>query len=126
MRQAPRSPLSFKLQRVANVSEHPPPSTRLMSCAHIANRQLSRIIGASPPLNAPAQALSGDETKRRMALVNADREIVRKIMTEPGPRWEPQSPARAENAANFFRGRPMHLSSKACGEAGAMPLESRL
>src|SRR6266699_5761246 len=47
MRQAPRSPLSFKLQRVANVPEHPPPSTRLMSCAHIANRQLSRIIGAS-------------------------------------------------------------------------------
>src|SRR6516162_3004180 len=46
MRQAPRSPLSFKLQRVANVPEHPPPSTRLMSCAHIANRQLSRIIGA--------------------------------------------------------------------------------
>ena len=26
--------------------EHPPPSTRLMSCAHIANRRLSRIIGA--------------------------------------------------------------------------------
>ena len=46
MRQVPRSPLSFKLQRVANVPEHPPPSTRLMSCAHIANRQLSRIIGA--------------------------------------------------------------------------------
>src|SRR5262245_26658705 len=58
---------------------------------------------SSPPLNVPAQALSGDETKRRMALVNADREIVRKIMTEPGPRWEPQSPPRAENAANFFR-----------------------
>ena len=57
---------------------------------------------SSPPLNAPAQALSGNETKRRMALVNADREIVRKIMTEPGPRWEPQSPPRAENAANFF------------------------
>src|SRR5262249_25941107 len=55
---------------------------------------------SSPPLNAPA--LSGDETKRRMALVNADREIVRKIMTEPGPRWEPQSPPRAENGANFF------------------------
>src|SRR2546422_9988273 len=47
MRQVPRSPLSFKLQRVANVPEHPPPSTRLMSCAHIANRRLSRIIGAS-------------------------------------------------------------------------------
>src|SRR5947199_4830017 len=46
MRQVPRSPLSFKLQRVANVPEHPPPSTRLMSCAHIANRRLSRIIGA--------------------------------------------------------------------------------
>src|SRR5215471_13955412 len=58
---------------------------------------------SSPPLNAPAQALGGDETKRRMAtLVNADREIVRKIMTEPRPRWEPQSPPRAENAANFF------------------------
>ena len=39
--------LSFKLQRVANVPEHPHPSTRLMSCAHIANRQLSRIIGAT-------------------------------------------------------------------------------
>src|SRR2546425_4038717 len=52
MRQAPRSPLSFKLQRVANVPEHPPPSTRLMSCAHIANRQLSRIIGASRLSNA--------------------------------------------------------------------------
>src|SRR5438445_8333254 len=47
MRQVPRSPLSFKLQRVANVPEHPPPSTRLMSCAHIANRRLSRIIGVS-------------------------------------------------------------------------------
>ena len=47
MRQAPRSPLSFKLQRVANVPEHPPPSTRLRSCAHIANRRLSRIIGVS-------------------------------------------------------------------------------
>src|SRR5262249_56725868 len=85
---------------------------------------------SSPPLNAPAQALSGDETKRRMALVNADREIVRKIMTEPGPRWEPQSPPRAENAANFFRWAPMHLSSKARwatrGEAGATPLETRL
>src|SRR5207249_10558253 len=46
MRQVPRSPLSFKLQHVANVPEHPPPSTRLMSCAHIANRRLSRIIGA--------------------------------------------------------------------------------
>ena len=57
----------------------------------------------SSPLNAPAPALSGNETKRRMALVNADHEIVRKIMTEPGPRWEPQSPPRAENAANFFR-----------------------
>src|SRR6516225_712226 len=31
MRQAPRSPLSFKLQRVANVPEHPLPSTRIVS-----------------------------------------------------------------------------------------------
>src|SRR2546426_9851383 len=53
MRQVPRSPLSFKLQRVANVPEHPPPSTRLMSCAHIANRRLSRIIGVRC-LKAPA------------------------------------------------------------------------
>src|SRR5215831_14980609 len=76
-------------------------------------RRKQKKPASSPPLNAPAQALSGDETKRPMALVNADREIVRKIMTEPGPRWEPQSPPRAENAANFFGGRPMHLSSKA-------------
>src|SRR6516164_6450958 len=47
MRQVPLSPLSFDPQRVANVPEHPPPSTRLRSCAHIANRRLSRIIGAS-------------------------------------------------------------------------------
>jgi hypothetical protein len=37
-------------QRVANVPQHPPPSTRLMSCARIANRQLPRIIGASAVL----------------------------------------------------------------------------
>src|SRR5262245_57560495 len=66
-------------------------------------KQKANTSKPASPLNAPAQALSGDETKRRMALVNADREIVRKIMTEPGPRWEPQAPPRAENAANFFR-----------------------
>src|SRR5262249_25862279 len=60
----------------------------------------------SAPLTAPAPALSGDETKRRMALVNADREIVRKIMTEPGPR-----PRRGPKMRPpFFGGRPMHLS----------------
>src|SRR5262249_40657854 len=48
-----------------------------------------------------------------LALVNADREIVRKIMTEPGPRWEPQSPPRPKMRPTFFGGRPMHLSSKA-------------
>src|SRR5262249_47798262 len=67
---------------------------------------------SSPPLNAPAQALSGDETKRPMALVNADREIVRKIMTEPGPRWEPQSPAEGRKCGQLFgraRGRPMQV-----------------
>src|SRR6266487_3910838 len=46
MRQVPLSPLSFDPQRVANVPQHPPPSTRLMSCARIANRQFPRIIGA--------------------------------------------------------------------------------
>ena len=75
---------------------------------------------SSPPLNAPAQALSDDETKRRMALANADREIVRKIMTEPGPRWEPQSPPRAENAANFFRS-----SARAAWGRGGLVLLSR-
>src|SRR5262249_40438797 len=38
---------------------------------------------AKPALNAPVQALSGDEAKRRAAKVNADREIVFRIMTEP-------------------------------------------
>jgi hypothetical protein len=38
--------LSFNLQRVANVPQHPSPLTRLMSCARIANRRLPRIIGA--------------------------------------------------------------------------------
>src|SRR5262249_62130635 len=85
---------------------------------------------SSPPLNVPAQALSGDETTRPMALVNADREIVRKIMTEPGHAGS-RSPRRGPKMRpTFFGGRPMHLSSKArqatCGEAGATPLESRL
>ena len=44
-------------------------------------------------------------TKRRMALVNADREIVRKIMTEPGPRWEPQFPAEGRKCGQLFSGR---------------------
>jgi hypothetical protein len=39
--------LSFNLQRVANVPQHPSPLTRLMSCARIANRRLPRIIGVS-------------------------------------------------------------------------------
>src|SRR5262249_20907092 len=46
MRQVPLSPPAPTSKRVANVPEHPPPSTRLMSCARIANRQLPRIIGA--------------------------------------------------------------------------------
>src|SRR6266446_2468163 len=47
MRQVPLSPPAPTSKRVANVPEHPPLSTRLMSCARIANRQLPRIIGAS-------------------------------------------------------------------------------
>ena len=46
------------LQHVANVPEHPPPSSRLMSCAHIANRQLSRIIGAREDPPAPRSTIS--------------------------------------------------------------------
>ena len=61
-----------------------------------------------------------------MALVNADREIVRKIMTEPGPRWEPQSPPRAENAANFWAANAPFEQGAVGSEAGATPLESRL
>jgi hypothetical protein len=45
-----------------------------------------------------AASVDQARTVLRMALVNADREIVRKIMTEPGPRWEPQSPPRAPGA----------------------------
>src|SRR6516162_2009294 len=91
-----------------------------MRCAREFLRRPTAHTASSPPLNAPAQALSGDETKRRMALVNADREIVRKIMTEPGPRWEPQSPPRAENAANFFRS-----SARAAWGRGGLVLLSR-
>src|SRR5262249_55054641 len=68
---------------------------------------------SSPPPNAPAQALSGDETKRRMALVNADREIVRKNMKSRGHAGSRSPPRGPENAATFFGGRPMPLSSKA-------------
>ena len=68
---------------------------------------------SNPPFNAPAQALSGDETKRQMALVNADREIVRKIMTSRGHAGS-RSPRRGPKMRpTFFGGRPMHLSSKA-------------
>ena len=38
---------------------------------------------AKPARNAPVQAVSGDEAKRRMAAVNARRDIDFKIMTEP-------------------------------------------
>src|SRR6516164_2912189 len=65
MRQAPRSPLSFKLQRVANVPEHPLPSTRLMSCTHIANRQLSRIIGSRSTQGGLQKFRAGGKTRPR-------------------------------------------------------------
>src|SRR5262245_36481447 len=87
MRQAPRSPLSFKLQRVANVPEHPPPSTRLMSCAHIANRQLSRIIGAS-------------SVTRVIRLLNAlePGRIIRPKPIDPAATMPPQKPDRSAEA----------------------------
>src|SRR5262249_53345240 len=46
MRQVPLSPPAPTSKRVANVPEHPPPSTRLMPCAHVANRHIPQIIGA--------------------------------------------------------------------------------
>jgi hypothetical protein len=49
MRQVAALALSFNHQRVANVPEHSPPSTRLMRCACIAKRLLPRIIGAREP-----------------------------------------------------------------------------
>jgi hypothetical protein len=38
----------------------------------------------------PPPAVSGAEAERRRQAVNARRDIDHKIMTEPGPRWEPQ------------------------------------
>ena len=75
MRQVPLSPLSFDPQRVANVPEHPPPSTRLMSCAHIANRQLSRIIGArhSVSLREGPQRNPGHQDKSRQLAEASER-----------------------------------------------------
>src|SRR5262249_56136711 len=49
--------------------------------------------------------LGGEETKGGMALVNAAREIVRKIMTGPRPRWEPQFPAEGRKCGQLFSGR---------------------
>src|SRR5262249_27513497 len=86
MRQVPRSPLSFKLQRVANVPEHPPPSTRLMSCAHIANRRLSRIIGArngsdlQVGLDHPDEQIG--QTLMMDALASADGDFVGGIVSQ--------------------------------------------
>src|SRR5262249_53768001 len=51
--------LTFTLQRVANVREHAPPAARLLSCAHIANRQLPRIIRASCRRNSLRWVLEG-------------------------------------------------------------------
>ena len=45
---------------------------------------------ANTPKPAPPGTVSGDEAKRRMARVNSDYATVHRIMTEPGPRWEPQ------------------------------------
>jgi len=47
-------------------------------------------LNQKPKLNQPPQAVSGDEAKRRMAQVNADRGTVHQIMTEPGRRFEPR------------------------------------
>ena len=70
--------LSFNLQRVANVPQHPSPLTRLMSCARIANRRLPRIIGArSPPRGAGGSGgtdvhLRGDGCARPPPRCNVD------------------------------------------------------
>src|SRR5262249_47740398 len=45
---------------------------------------------AKPAPNAPVQAVSGDEAKRRMAKVNADRSIEFRIMNAPVGRNAPQ------------------------------------
>src|SRR4051794_25164134 len=80
MRQAPRSPLSFKLQRVANVPERPPPSTRLMSYAHIANRRLSRIIGARSTTPKSTTALCDTTHSTPTGVVSARRKaLIRRL-----------------------------------------------
>src|SRR5262245_31214189 len=55
MRQAPRSPLSFKLQRVANVPEHPPTVDVMRSDRQspaLTNNWCS-ATGESPPRDTP-------------------------------------------------------------------------
>src|SRR6516162_10752210 len=75
MRQVPLSPLSFDPQRVANVPEHPPPSTRLRSCAHIANRRLSRIIGASSPLSSASRNTAITSSNERKPIADFPRSL---------------------------------------------------
>ena len=67
--------LSFNLQRVANVPQHPSPLTRLMSCARIANRRLPRIIGASAAVGVSEQIFGGNEQvpeRRRRHFFSSD------------------------------------------------------
>jgi hypothetical protein len=52
------------------------------------------VLGRIVPI--PPEALSGDETKRRQAVAQ-DRSIDFRIMTEPGPRWEPQPSVGGES-----------------------------
>src|SRR6516225_2715880 len=98
MRQVPLSPLSFDPQRVANVPEHPPPSTRLRSCADIANRRLSRIIGARKTLRKPSggTASSTRYGKSRSFLRPTISRLRRVILPNPlRPRASPPLPPTA-------------------------------
>src|SRR5262249_37154185 len=75
-----------------------------------AQRQIEPELHPCPPRSSPSSFIAnivGLVHPRYLPLPTnpacEQNESRRKIMTEPGPRWEPQSPPRAENAANFFR-----------------------
>jgi hypothetical protein len=68
---------------------HLPPNTQIVG---------GRLVGI-PPV-----ARSGDETKAAMDRVNNDRSIENRIMTERGPRFEPQPSDRNAASTGGFAG----------------------
>ena len=67
--------------------------------------KLRPVPGLRPP-----QARSGAETKAQMERVNSDYATVHRIMTEPGPRWEPQP--STGNESWRYPSQPGHLGRR--------------